>query len=539
MVQNVQEIIGSNYGDSLNALNAGDVLTGGGGDDTLTSLSGQAQLTGGTGNDTYVVSAATDQITENPGEGTDTVLAASNYTLGANLENLTLHEYLPWDPYAGAAYLPPPPENWSAAGNDLANVITGNLGANVLSGLAGADTLTGGGGSDIFRDTAAGLNGDTITDFSLGDKIVISDATLAGFSFSLSGHTLTYTGGSLTLSNLPAGHLVAQAAAGGGVQLTVQPNAVHDDFNGDGRSDVLWMNDSGLVTDWLGLTGGNFAGNSNLLTQVPTNWHIAGTGDFNGDGRADVLWRSDDGTVTDWLAQADGTFAGNSALVTQVPTNWHIAGTGDFNGDGRADVLWRSDDGTVTDWLAQPNGSGTFAGNSHLVTQVPTNWHVAGTGDFNGDGLADVLWRSDDGTVTDWLARPDGSFAGNSNLLTQVPTNWHIAGTGDFNGDGLADVLWRSDDGTVTDWLAQGNGVFAGNSSSFNGQLGSSWHVVEIGDFNGDGRDDILWRNDDGTVADWIGQTNGTFVTNSNFSSQVPTDWHVQDPSAHDPFAFA
>jgi hypothetical protein len=87
-------------------------------------------------------------------------------------------------------------------GNDL---LFGEDGTDVLIGGAGADTLTGGEGKDDFRDTAAGLNGDTIADFAVGDRIVITDASLAGFTFSLSGNTLSFTGGSLTLANLAAG----------------------------------------------------------------------------------------------------------------------------------------------------------------------------------------------------------------------------------------------------------------------------------------------------------------------------------------------
>ena len=70
-------------------------------------------------------------------------------------------------------------------GND---VIDGGAGDDILTGgVQGADSLTGGAGNDSFLDTAVGMSGDTITDFAAGDKIVISNASLAGFSFSLSG----------------------------------------------------------------------------------------------------------------------------------------------------------------------------------------------------------------------------------------------------------------------------------------------------------------------------------------------------------------
>jgi hypothetical protein len=312
-----------------------------------------------------------------------------------------------------------------------------------------------------------------------------------------------------------------------------------NDFNGDGKSDLLWRNDAGTVRDWLGQSNGAFAGNVvNLNETISNDWHIAGSGDFNGDGRVDFLWRHDDGTVLDWLGQPNGSFIGNTAnLNTVVPNDWHIVGTGDFNGDGRTDILWRADDGTVRDWMGQTNGA--FAGNViNLNETISNDWHIVGTGDFDGDGRSDVMWRNNDGTVTDWMGQSNGSFIGNTaNLNIVVHNDWHIVGTGDFNGDGRTDILWRSDDGTVRDWIGQSNGAFAGNVVNLNQTIPTDWHIVAIGDYNGDALDDLLWRNNDGTVTDWLGQPNGSFIGNTaNLNTVVPTDWHVQEPFVHDPF---
>ncbi|HEV2044406.1 MAG TPA: FG-GAP-like repeat-containing protein, partial [Sphingomicrobium sp.] len=194
--------------------------------------------------------------------------------------------------------------------------MSGYAGNDTLTGGLGADILSGGTGNDAFLDTKAGLSGDTITDFSTGDTIVISDATLAGFTFNLTGSTLTYTGGSLTLTGGVSGQLVASAAAGGGVQLTIQAVIadVRNDFNGDGRSDILWRNTDGTLSNWLGTaTGGFTPNNANAAALVPTDWQVAGTGDFNGDGRDDILWRNDNGTVSNWLGTAAGGFTPNDA----------------------------------------------------------------------------------------------------------------------------------------------------------------------------------------------------------------------------------
>jgi hypothetical protein len=103
---------------------------------------------------------------------------------------------------------------------------------------------------------------------------------------------------------------------------------------------------------------------------------------------------------------------------------------------------------------------------------------VIGTGDFNGDGLTDLLWRNGT-TVTDWLGNSNGGFTANwSNFNRSVPTSWHVAGTGDYNGDGVDDLLWRGSDGTITNWLGTGTGSFTDNWTNAHAAVTTNWHVV-------------------------------------------------------------
>ncbi len=111
----------------------------------LDGRAGVDAMAGGAGNDTYVVDNAGDSAFERAGEGTDTVKASLNWTLGDNLENLTL---------TGTA-------NLNGTGNVLNNVLAGNAGANVLDGGIGNDTLKGGLGNDTYV-LGRGFGADTI-----------------------------------------------------------------------------------------------------------------------------------------------------------------------------------------------------------------------------------------------------------------------------------------------------------------------------------------------------------------------------------------
>jgi Ca2+-binding RTX toxin-like protein len=185
-------ISGEAGNDVLSGGDGSDVLLGGTGRDVLDGGAGADTLAGGPGKDTYYVDDPSDVVTEAPGEGTDTVISLRDWTLGENVERLTL---------AGT-------ENLAGTGNALKNTLTGNDGANILAGLdgddllkggkgddvleggdgkdtllggRGSDTLTGGAGRDVFQWLAGNEGGDVVTDFAHGDdKLQVSAAGFGG-----------------------------------------------------------------------------------------------------------------------------------------------------------------------------------------------------------------------------------------------------------------------------------------------------------------------------------------------------------------------
>jgi ELWxxDGT repeat protein len=315
-----------------------------------------------------------------------------------------------------------------------------------------------------------------------------------------------------------------------GTPIGFTPPAVTDDLNADRLSDILWRKAGGGLADWSmnggSITSGSFLSSGGAAITPDSSWSVAGISDFNGDGNADVLWRRTDGTLSTWIMNGSSITSsaapnlGGSAITPDA--SWTVAGVGDFDGDSRSDILWRKSDGTLAEWTM--NGS-TIVSSAAVTSGGATinpdaSWSVAGIGDFDGDGRKDGLWRNSSGEVSIWLM--NGSRITSSGDITsggaavRPDPSWSIAGIGDFNHDGDADVLWRRSDGSLAIWLMNGTTITGGGSITSGGAVvapDASWHVVEIGDFNGDNNTDILWRSDSGALSEWL--MNGTTISQS------------------------
>ena len=285
---------------------------------------------------------------------------------------------------------------------------------------------------------------------------------------------------------------------------------------------VDWQNGSGGALASWSLSGGQVTSSSSALTYhgnpatPDASWSVAGLGDFSGDGSKDFLWRNQNGSLIEWTMNGSQIVSSQTvafAGTAVAPDNsWSVAGLGDFNGDGKSDILWRNSSGSLVDWTM--NGSQVTASQQVTLSDRPaapdSSWSVAGIGDLNGDGKSDLLWRNANGSLIDWTM--NGSQIASAQQVTlggsavSPDSSWSIAAIGDFNGDGKADILWRSTSGMLVDWTMNGSQITNVQQVTMGGSavtLDPSWQIAQIGDFGGNGNSGILWRNSNGAMDEW------------------------------------
>ncbi|GAA1068986.1 hypothetical protein GCM10009665_75160 [Kitasatospora nipponensis] len=337
------------------------------------------------------------------------------------------------------------------------------------------------------------------------------------------------------------------------------------DFNGDNKTDLALTGGANWPCLPVALSKGDATFNTSC--NVPGgSWgywaSTAGvkrvTGDFNGDGRTDLALTGG----ANWdclpvaLSKGDGTFDVSCNTPGGSWGYWaSTAGvkvvTGDFNGDGRTDLALTG--GANWDCLpvALSKGDGTFDVSCNAPGGYWGNWvNESGvkllTGDFNADGRTDlaltggagwdclpVLLSNGNGTFNESCNAPGGSWG------YWASTAGVKAVTGDFNGDGRTDVVLTGG----ANWdclpmaLSNGNGTFNVSCNTPGGSWGywasTAGVKVVTGDFNGDGRADLALTGG----ANWdclpvaLSKGDGTFTVSCNAPGGYWGNW-VNDSGA-------
>jgi hypothetical protein len=382
------------------------------------------------------------------------------------------------------------------SGNIAGNFI-GTSGNNTLD--ASGDTTTGtiifqgNGGTDILNASATALN---VVDFAGSD-----------WQYNAPGaHPVSNTTISTIAANIVAPNAVIPAASdmlmGTFQRLKFLSPASVSDLNDDGHGDLIFQDSVTSGAEFqLQLGGASVTLNTPAVTAP---WKAIGTGQFTSDTDrfADVLLQN---TATGALEvitginTATGTNTVTAFTVQPADATWKAITAGDFNGDGASDVLLQQGPGGPAEILFLNTKANEGTGKVDSVSAVTTpgaNWNAISSGDFNADGNSDILWQNSTTGVLD-VSLMNGAAGTPTGVTytTFVPsTNFSAVGTGDFNGDGKSDILLR--DNTT------GNGVvlFMNGTTETGSPLtvtgpGPGFTLLGAEDVNKDGFSDLLWQN--------------------------------------------
>jgi Ca2+-binding RTX toxin-like protein len=266
LVQNIEALALTGTGGYAGTGNGLDnLLTGNAGANTLDGGAGADTLAGGLGNDTYVIDQAGDVVVEALNEGIDLVRSAVSYTLGANVERLTL---------TGAAAI-------DGTGNELANLITGNAAGNRLDGGIGADTMTGGLGDDLYIvDDGA----DIVTEAANGGTdTVLSSAT---YTLSTNVERLTLVGAGIINAT---GNTGANLLTGNAADNILDGKSGADTLVGGLGNDTYVIDQAGDVAIEAAGEGVDTVRSSTTYTLAENIENLSLTGSSNINGTGNLL----------------------------------------------------------------------------------------------------------------------------------------------------------------------------------------------------------------------------------------------------------
>jgi Ca2+-binding RTX toxin-like protein len=381
-------ISGNSAANTLDGGEGNDSIDGGAGADTLNGGGGADTLIGGIGADVYLVDDIGDKVFESLSGDIDTVISSVDFTLGANVERLTL---------SGATIL-------KGIGNSLNNTLVGNSAANTLDGGLGNDSLIGGAGSDYFII-------DSLTD-------VVVEGASAGIDSVLSNIT-NY----VLASNVEALILGGSVTTGTGNSLnnTLIGNSAANSLNGDTGNDSV---DAGSGNDWL--DGG--AGSDSMNGGLGNDYYIL-------DSLSDLVVES-------------SALGGNDSVVAQVSgytltgnTEWLILSSTATTGTGNElanTLIGNSLASTLNGGAGIDSMIGNFRNDFFVVDNLSDKvFEALGAG--TDSILAEVSGYTLSGN-TEWLILGSTATTGTGNSLANTLVGNSLSNTidGGLGSDSLA-----------------------------------------------------------------------------------------------------
>jgi hypothetical protein len=285
------------------------------------------------------------------------------------------------------------------------------------------------------------------------------------------------------------------------------------DFNGDGKIDLAVANDNdSTVSILLGNGDGTFQ--PQTLVSVGTEPTSLGGGDFNGDGKLDLITSNvGAGTVTVLLTKGDGTFTRMDSSTGLSSPDFSMVAVGDFNRDRKLDVVVSSQSRQLL--LLVGKGDGSFQSPVAIASSTPDNIHSLLAADFNHDGNLDLVEEGVLGIIFVLLGNGDGTFRQPTFSFQGGTATATSLATADLNGDGSLDLVATDQNlNSIDILLGNGNGTFANIKNARAAQTSYGPDAAVAADFNGDGKLDLAVAETNfphGQVSVQLGKGNATF----------------------------
>ncbi len=234
----------------------------------------------------------------------------------------------------------------------------------------------------------------------------------------------------------------------------------------------------------------------------------------------EILWRNRTNGQNILWQMTGAERAARHALPGIVDASWQVEGVADFDDDGHDEIFFRnqvSGENRIWNVVAHRRIASTS------ITSAPADFILLAAGDFDADQDIDLIWRNvRTGANRYWEMSGMARLSSQAMRSVLVDAGWNATHTGDFNHDGRNDLVWRNTTtGANVIWLMQGAEV---SSRAALPTVDPTWSIAGVTDFNNDGFDDLLWRHaETGLNTIWL--MNGATLNNRTTIPPLSVDW--------------